>query len=86
MAVTRPASMRLARPSTAFCSCRAVGNAAQGGGDDRRKGRIAAEADHRAGFDGAEQRIGRDDAAPSLQAVVAAAIGERPARVADGTR
>ena len=87
-AVTRVASMRLARPSTAFCSCSAVGMRAQRGGHQRRKRRIAAEADHRAGLTCAQQLAG---GARRRARAIHAGPGRRrrasaPASVADGTR
>ena len=45
ISVTRGLRKRLARPITAFCSCRTLGIAEQRGGEQRRHRRIAAEAD-----------------------------------------
>ena len=83
MAVTRAASIRLARPRTAFCSCRASRDAAQPGGHKRRKAGIAAKADDGGRLDPAEQRIRLADAGRERQPVLAKATGERPVRVAE---
>ena len=58
IAVTRPASRRLARPMTPFCSCSTVGMPRRLAAIQRRHGRIAAEADHHGGADAAEHRPG----------------------------
>jgi hypothetical protein len=55
MASTRPASRRLTRPSTAFCSWITLGIFRPGRGQQRGQRRIAAEADHGGRLEAFEQ-------------------------------
>ena len=79
IARTRGASMRLARPITAFCSWMTVGMPRSGRGQQRRDGRIAAEADHHRGLEprqlepGLEHAVAQHAAGPRQRERIAAA-------------
>ena len=86
MAVTRLASKRLARPSTAFCSCRAVGMRRNPAATSGGKAGWPPKPITAPGFTSPSSLNAAAMPRISIQAVPIAATGDRDAKVLEGTR